>query len=247
MIALDNRAGSKDLYKPLLKLGLPAELMRLDSGDVVFIGRGEGGAPVHIGVEYKKLQELVSSLRDDRLAGHQMPKMHGTTETPGAFDFSYLLIEGELLYDASGQLLKRCGHGRTRPMAGRMSVNELHKRLFVLHLRGGLNLLPWGRSVGDSCQTLAALYRTWTDCDLDQHHSHIALYRPPALCPISEFRTFMQSFTGVGFSVSAAIEKHFGASLERAILAPKSEWVKIEGIGTKLAERIIRTIKGRDQ
>lgn len=239
MIALDNRAGSKDLFKPLAKLGLPVELMRLDSGDVAFIGRGEGGVPVHVGVEYKKFPELISSLRDDRLAGHQLLKMQE------AFDFNYLLIQGELLYDASGQLLKRCGHGRTRPMAGRMSVHELYKRLFVLHLRGGLNLLPWGHNLGDCCQTLAALYRTWTDCDLDQHHSHIALYRPPALCPISEFRTFMQSFTGVGFEVSRAIEKHFGANLERAILAPKSEWMKINGVGDKLATRIRETISGK--
>lgn len=33
MIAIDNRAGSKDLFKPLLKLGLSVELPGTDESD----------------------------------------------------------------------------------------------------------------------------------------------------------------------------------------------------------------------
>lgn len=237
MIALDDRAGSKDLYTPLRKLGLPVDLMRLDSGDVAFLGRGEGGVPVHIGIEYKKLGELITSLRDHRIVA-QAERMRG------AFDFSYLLVEGEVLYDAAGLLLTRRRRGLV-PLPGRMTVNELHKRLGVLHLRAGVMTLPWAGSQRDTLQLILAYYRLWTDCDLDQHKSHIAIYRPPGVAPISQFRIFMQSFKGIGFEASMAIERHFAGNLERAILAPKTEWMKIPGIGIKLAEAIIAVIKGR--
>lgn len=240
MLAIDNRAGSKDLLKPLLKMGLPAELMRLDSGDVAFIGRGAGGAPVHVGVEYKKLQELVQSLRTNRLNGQdgQAEKMQK------AFDVRYLLIEGELRYDRDQLLLRKGRRGRWVPMEGRMTRTELRKRLESLLIGRGL-IWRWANDQADTCHQLFCIYRSWTDADADAHDSLQTIYRPPTIAPISEFRVFIQSFKGLEFEKSKAIEAHFEGNLKRAILAPKSEWMKIDGIGTKLAQHIEDVIEGR--
>ncbi len=239
-LLVDNRAGSHELVKPLRKLGLPVEETRLESADVMFEGRGEGGKPVLIGVEYKKLGELVQALRTERLQGHQLLKMQA------AYDFNYLLIEGEVLYGPSGILVQPSGYrrGQTRPIPGKMGVAELRKRLHVLHLCGGLNTL-WSGSLADTCSQLSSLYRVWTDCALDEHKSHIAIYRPPALVPISQFRTFVQSLDGISFGTSKAIETHFNGSIKAAVNASREEWIKIEGIGTKLATRITETLAGR--
>ena len=121
-----------------------------------------------------------------------------------------------------------------------MGVGELLKRLQVLALRGGLFPI-WSRVRSDSYQHIAALYRLWTDCDLDAHKSHIAIYRPPALQPISQFRTFVQSLDGISFGTSKAIEAHFKGSIKAAVNASREEWLKIDGIGTKLATSITKT------
>lgn len=233
MLLVDDRAGSKELLKPLVAMGLPAISTSLPSADLAFEGRGEGGRPVLIGIEYKKLGELVGSLRTQRLQGHQLEKMRDT------YEFSYLLVEGEVLYDASGRLQRRAGRRDVNPLPGAMGISELLKRLHVLHLRGGLNLL-WASRSSDSLQHIAALYRVWTDCDVDQHKSHIAIYQAPSLVRISPFR---QSLVGmklpqVGIKTSKAVEAYFGGSLRRALLAPEAEWAKIEGIGPKTARQI---------
>ncbi len=239
-LLVDRRQGSHELVKPLKKLGLPVEETTLESADVMFEGRGEGGRPVLVGIEYKKLGELVQALRTERLQGHQLLKMQA------AYDFNYLLIEGEVLYGPSGILVQPSGYrrGQTRPIPGKMGVAELLKRLHTLHLRGGLNPL-WSRSLPDTLQQITSLYRVWTDCALDEHKSHIAIYRPPALQPISQFRTFVQSLEGISFGTSKAIEAHFHGSIKAAVNASREEWLKIDGIGPKLATRIIGVFSGK--
>ena len=230
MLLVDYRAGSAELLAPLRKMGLPAESGDIPA-DLAWEGRGEKGTPVMVGVEFKKLGELVQSLRTQRLQGHQLLKMREN------FQFCYLLIEGELHYDAKGILLKRVGRRTFKPLPGHMSVLELLKRLMVLHLRGGLNLLL-ARTRQDALQWIDALYRVWTDKDLDQHDSHIAIYQAPTLAPVSEFRAFISRIDGISLRKSLSIEKHFCGSISRAVNAPMAEWMQIDGIGPLIARHI---------
>lgn len=231
MVLVDHREGSIELLEPLRKMGLPAEKGINIPADLVWEGRGEGGTPVMVGVEYKKLGELVNALRTQRLQGHQLLKMREN------FQFCYLLIEGELHYDTQGKLTQRVGRREFRQMAGSMAVNELLKRIFVLHLRGGLNTL-WARTRQDTLRIVEALYYVWTDCNLDQHQSHIAIYQAPSLTPISEFRGFFSRIDGLGLRKTLAVEKYFGGSIRKAVNAPKADWLRIDGIGPELANHI---------
>lgn len=220
-------------------MGLPAERGDI-AADIAFEGRGEGGAPVMVSIEFKKLAELVGALRTQRLQGHQLLKMREN------FQFCYLLIEGELHYDAKGYLLKRAGRREFRTLPGGMVVGELLKRLFVLHLRGGFNVL-WARRRQDTLRYIEALYRVWTDKALDQHESHIAIYQAPSLAPVSEFRAFISRLDGISLRKSLTIEKHFGGSIRKAVAASQSEWMKIDGIGPTLAQHINDTLEGRHE
>ncbi len=65
-LLVDGAVGSVEFIAPLVHMGLPAVKAHLEFGDFRFVGRGEGGVPLHIGVEYKKLGELVGSLRTGR-------------------------------------------------------------------------------------------------------------------------------------------------------------------------------------
>ena len=91
MILVDTRAGSNELIEPLLKAGLPVEEATLEFGDLAFLGRGEGGKKLTIGIEHKKMGDLVQSMTGGRLAGHQLPGMLGM------YDRCWLIAEGDWL------------------------------------------------------------------------------------------------------------------------------------------------------
>lgn len=243
MLLVDNRDGSRELVDSLTARGLPVRSLRMPFGDLAWVGRGLRGCQVSVGVEFKTLQELVGSLRTERLQGHQMIGMRDD------FDYSYLLLEGELLYDTQGTLLKRVvyrGQKMLVPLPGQMTVGELLQRLNVLHLCGGLTpILSPSRE--DSLQIISALYRTWTDKDLDQHRSHLAIYNAPPLIPISEWRATFKTFPRIGMRASKAVAEHFGNSLARATNASVDEWAAIEVVGDngkprKLGKAVAREI-----
>lgn len=249
MIYVDYRDGSKDFIEPLRRRGIDVEETELEFGDFCFVGRGEKGRSVSVGVEFKKLQEAVQALRTNRLQGFQAPGCR-------MYDFAYLMVEGHLLYDNTG-LLKV--HNRRRftsetykPMPGHMTIGELMKRVNVLHLCAGMNPI-WTHDRNDSMQQLLALYHTWTDTDLDKHKSHIAIYTPGTLLPISDMRRTLSTFPGIGRHLSLAVEQHFGGSLLRAVQAPVAEWAQIQSVddkgrtrrlGMSLAQRIVDFLKG---
>lgn len=239
MILVDYREGSKDLIKPLQKRGLPVTEADLDAGDLAFVGRGEGGTPVSIGIEHKKVADLVQSIRTERLQGHQLGKMRAE------YFMSYLFIEGELLYDERGRLLRRSRHGRPKVMPGSMGIGELLKRVYVLQLCGGLH--PWWSATQrDTVLALEMLYRVWTDTDLDKHKSHIAVYQPPPPVPISQLRQTLCSLPGVKVAVSKAAEQTFG-SIRAAVNAPVKAWAALEtrdarGQTRRFGERHAQTV-----
>lgn len=220
MLLVDTRAGSNELVGPLAQAGLPVEETILEFGDVAFLGRGEHGADLMIGIEHKKLADLVQSLQSDRLAGHQLPGMLDTYQRP------YLLIEGEWDHDAAGRVVVPKFRGRAFPLKGAPPAVELLKRVLTLETRGGLRV-HWSVNQKATVRYISALYRFWTDKDLDQHKSHLAIHSPDldrALrTPVSDFRVGLVGFCrGVGFAMSKAIEDVCNGKLE-ALMAMTAE------------------------
>jgi ERCC4-type nuclease len=94
MILLDNQEGSYELafHEPLRSLldpcsnplcsssctwcrGSNRDMTRLPSGDIMIIGKGPNNSPLSIGIEYKKVGELLDSLHSKRFQGFQHPNM----------------------------------------------------------------------------------------------------------------------------------------------------------------------------
>lgn len=251
MVIVDDRAGSRDLIQPLKKAGLPVTSTRLDFGDVAFEGRGEQGAPVNIGIEYKHLPELVSSIRDGRFAGGQLP---GLTGPDKMYDRSWLLVEGIYRHDDRGFLTTYKGRYRGwEPLKGSMHAVEFEKHVLTFEVCGGVTV-RFTNSQADSVRYLQSLYRWWTDKNLDQHTSHLAVHTPHNIVPLSDFRQAVYRFPGVGLKVSAAVEQHFRGCLRDAVNAPAEEWAAIETkdkngkvrrLGMKVAEGIVEFCRRR--
>lgn len=235
MIFVDPREGSKNLVDPLRARGFEIDDSTELPADLYFVGKGIKGVPVEIGIEYKTIPDLVQSLRTERLQGHQLLEMRGVSEDQPkpAFDFCYLLVEGEPIYDRTGMLMRRAGRRSFKPLG--MTVNELFKRLNTLHLNGGLNWILM-RTQADSVRWIEALYQSWTDDDLDKHTSHIAIYTPPTLLKPTQFEQTIRTLPGVGGRVAKAAAKVFRSpvpgenkpSIRVAINANEDRWAAIE-------------------
>lgn len=243
-LLVDRRAGSKDLVAPLRKAGLPVEVVTLDFGDLAFVGRGEGGQEIAIGIEHKTVADAVQSL-DSRLPGHQLP---GLVQDYGR---AYLIVEGERTCNAAGQMLRR-SHSGMRPMAGAPTLIEFEKRLMSMSIRSGM----WLRFTKDQAETVRALtvlYRLWTDKDLDEHKSHLAIHNPDLdrqlLTPVSDQRKAFAAWPGISLERSKAVEAHFGRSLRRAVLAPLKEWAELtineRRLGEKAAQKLLDFFDGK--
>ena len=237
MILLDRRIGSSDLYQPLRAFGLPVELTTLDVGDVAWIGRGLEDAPVPVGVEIKRIGDLLSSILSGRLSGHQLPQM------VKQYVHTYLLIEGRYRVGEEGIIEMRNGsvwmphQGTARHP---FTYRELEAFLTTLEIRAGVHL----RRTVDRPETAAlvhALYRWWTSKPLEDHGSHLAMhsamrdsnliYKPTLK------RRVAAELPGVGVERSGAVADHF-PSVKAMVEAEVKEWETIPGIGKTLARKI---------
>lgn len=245
MILVDPRAGSKDLIAPLLRAGLPVEPATLDYGDLTFSGRGEKGAPLSIGIEHKSVGDFLSSLVDDRLVA----QVSGMAE---GYARRYLVIEGAWV-ERQGKLV--------RPAFGRVAAEykgvppalEVEKRLLSLSLRAGFTVEKCATQV-DTVRFITALYRTWTDKDLDQHKSHLAIYHPDMDSrigvPVSQFVETISTLPGMGRKWAQAAEAFFHGDLATAMGASAAIWALVyipdgDGrlFGMKMAEKLVRAIR----
>ena len=235
MILLDPAVGSRELLKPLQSLGLDVQLASIDA-DIAFEGRGIGGKAVTIGVEFKKIGELVQSLRTGRLQGHQLLKMQK------GCDFRWLLCEGPIIANKQGYLARKIGRGPNAlsRIGGHMTITEFYKRLLVLQVCGGLTP-TFTQTRQQSLKWIEALYRTWTDVDLDQHKSHIAIYEPPHLVSPTQFARTIFTLPGIGHDKVARAESKF-KSLRTAFNAGEGDWASLDGIGRKTAQKILEAI-----
>jgi ERCC4-type nuclease len=236
---LDPRAGSQELLEPLVQAGLPVESTTLQYGDLAFVGRGEGGLPLAIGIEHKKLPDLINSLATDRLAGHQLTGMQQT------YDRCYLIIEGEWDTDDSGRVVVPSKFKRmVTPLKGAPAASVLESRVWTLEHRGGLRV-RWTRNQKETVRHVSTLYRCWTDRDLDEHRSHLAIHAADLdralTTPVSLKRRIASLLPHIGYTRSEAVDKHF-ASIRIMVDADAKEWMLIDGIGKKTATAIVTAI-----
>jgi ERCC4-type nuclease len=222
-VYVDPRAGSCDLVVPLQRAGLAVETLTMPYGDVVFAGHDD----VSVGVEYKKLPDLVQSIRDGRLAGHQLP---GLT---AAYEYTWLLVEGEWRPSKTG-ILQDEKRGQWRDMPGRMSVSELEKHLLTFELCGGVHVAHTHRPA-DSVRWLTNLYRWFTDRSLSEHTSHLAPHQPSGFVKYSPSRQAFRAWPGVGDKLSGELERHFQGSLRRALDASHEE---LADVGNESGRRL---------
>jgi ERCC4-type nuclease len=242
MITIDNRIGSKDLLKYFPKG--EAKLGRLQYADASFLGKNSQGIS-SVGVERKKLEDLLSSMQTGRLAGSQLI---GLTNT---YDVVYLIIEGVWRVGGDGVLEKLKGRKRKawKPVVlgqRRYMARELDSFLNTLQLKAGVLIRESG-TARHTAMIIRNLYKWWQK---DDHISHLAIHknrfrdstvqltRPPLV------RRVAAELDGVGWKRSLAVAKKF-TSVARLAEASEKDWMGIKGIGKTIAKRVVKEIQGK--
>ena len=93
MVLVDQREGSRQYAKWLAD----AQLCLLDYGDVALTGQGPNG-DVLVGIELKKIPDVVACIGDGRFTSHQLP---GLLQS---YDRVYLIVEGVVRASPNGLL-----------------------------------------------------------------------------------------------------------------------------------------------
>ena len=241
---VDDRVGSSELI-PLLPPGY-AKLDRLDYGDVMWFGHGPDSCLVPVGLEIKRVHDLLTSMTDGRLAGHQLPGLQNQ------YSFVYLVIQGLWGVDAeTGLITQPQGHHKWVPISHgsrRFMYTEVYGFLNTLTVQEGVVLLRTA-SFPDTALVVRALVRWWQRKPWDGHLSskprHVkgapqgkaALLKPPLV------RRVAAELPGIGWGKAAKVAAHFPSVLDM-VLAREADWVSIPGVGKKLASWAVRSLQG---
>lgn len=237
MINVDSRIGSGELAARFLDYGVQPVRTKLEFGDFSFTGKGPNGCEVLVAIERKKIFDLLSCIKDKRLAGHQLPGLSDN------YDYCYLIVEG-LWRPAKDGTLEL--FNRTWKPTG-FSFRAVDSFLSGLELRCGI-IYRRTQSALETVQTTVSLYRNWQK-PWDEHTSHLEIYAPvvvrrkfrldaPKLRRVD--RVAVQ-LPGVGTKTGLVVQ-HF-KSIKRMINADAAAWCEIDGFGPAGAKKIIEAIE----
>jgi hypothetical protein len=165
-ILLDDR--EQDMEPRLAQYGLPVSVVRLDFGDLA-IQSSDGRL---IGYERKRLTDLINSMKDRRLSGHQLKGMYNL------YDRVELVVEGVWRAGEGGSI--EVPNGRTGSwqqlyhFREGISYRQVDSYLYSQHECGGVAVWRTGSS-----QETAALYASryeWWQKPYHLHKSHDVLF-----------------------------------------------------------------------
>lgn len=239
-ILVDSRVGAVELI-PRLRSMMPGKVdkCRLVSADITFDGNGPGGT-VAIGIERKRVGDLMGSIRSGRLSGEQLVAMNQI------YQFVYLVVEG-LYRPSSDGFIEVHVRGKWRDLVlGRQKFlySELDNYLTTVELNANV-MVRRTASEYETCVQVVDLYRWWNK-EWDRHHAHEAIKHQEGvtLKRASLLRRVAAELPGVGWIRSGAVEKHF-ASIQEMTIANERDWVQIEGIGPGIAKRVVKALRGK--
>lgn len=237
-IIIDDRAGSADLHS-CMPAGV-SELGHLEFGDCAWVGSGPGGRPVPVGVEYKRLSDVLKCIVDGRFAGHQLPGLIRD------YKFVYLVVEGLFKTDErSGVLLQRRGSGWRKVTLGSRQFMGSEFERWIMTMEHKANIrYHHVTSLHAAARYILALYKWW-EKGWDNHKAHLALHqdRPDGqIVKATLLRRVAAELPGIGWKRSLAVERKF-KSLSAMFNADVTEWCEIEGIGKLTAENVTRELR----
>lgn len=257
MILLDPREGSVDLFAHLEALGLNVKLQTLESADVAFTGNGpQGEGCAWIGVERKRVRDMLGSIRSGRFSGHQLPNL------VHQYDFPFLLIEGSWRPSEDDEGLLEEGWP-SRPVVigkSRFLYREFSRFQFTIQVAAQVPVLR-SSSRHETAHLIRDLWVWFNQKSWSEHRAHMAFNLTSDIGHIEKpglVRRVAKELPGIGWEKSHLVEDEFGTVLEMAqswVADDERRWASIHGelkpdgrrrpgIGKVIAKRVMAAIRG---
>lgn len=260
MLIVDDR--EREIVDELKRYdGIKITVCRLEFGDCQFSSRPDffsrdDGNPyglrgsMEVGCERKHVGDLLTSMRDRRLSGHQLKGM------AHCFNLSFLFIEDQWRPTASGSV-EVWRYGKWRGLRGAETpgaYRQIDAYLTTLALRGEVQVRRT-LDVRETAEQWVNLWRWFNEKTWKQHRSHDQVFiREPGSnkkggkARFSSFETSLcyewaTRLVGIDDVKARRVAKHFGSGLKMA-LANEEAWMEIDGVGRHLAELAVRAIRG---
>lgn len=237
MILVDSRTGSVEIA-PLLQNPI---VCSLEYADFAWSGNGPSG-PVNVGVERKALHDFLQSMTTGRLSGHQVI---GLTQQ---YDWVYLLVEGIWRPDRHTGLLQHINRqGKWAAVSQgsrRFMARDIYNFINTLQVICGVITVTTSNQ-WETAKWLGACHGWWNK-EWGRHKSHLQFQKPivhTQLRKPSLVTKMASQLTGIGWDKARKIGEWF-ETLAELVEATEEELAEIEGIGPKLAERIVEEING---
>jgi ERCC4-type nuclease len=238
MILVDSRVGSRELVPFIQRLGVKVQMEHLEYGDACFEGNGPQGR-ICVGVERKTLSDLLNCIDDARYSAHQRPGMMAMYQS------NILMLEGVWKQDSvTGYLMECIRTLEWRPYRYRTQMvryNKLFRYLLSLQIAGTIVITTRDleHTAFNICECFAYFAKKW-----DDHTSLLEtqkLNMPSLTGRPTLVRRWASELDGVGVKFGMQAERIFKTAYDLS-QSDESDWMKIEGIGAKLARGIIHQI-----
>jgi ERCC4-type nuclease len=230
-------------------LGSIAHPLPIATGDACFSGIGDNGSTILVTVERKKIGDLCQCILDGRYL-HQLQ----IAKTNGADVFA-LIVEGVVrpssedglleipVWGINPKTMRRCQMwGPVKPTT---TYSRYDQYLTELDYLAGV-IVKRSRDVQETASIIKALWDNF-QTPPDKHNSLRQVFSPPntkvELVRPSLLRRVVKELDGLGWERSKAVAEHF-RTIRAMANADVAEWVKVDGIGKKTAEKVVRAIRG---
>lgn len=230
-------------------LGSIARPLPIATGDACFSGIGDNDSTILVCVERKKIGDLCRCILDGRyLHQLQIAKENGA-------DVFALIVEGVIrpspedgllevpVWGINPKTMRRCQ--MWEPVKPTTTYSRFDQYLTELDYLAGV-IVKRSRDVQETASIIKALWDNF-QTPPDKHNSLRQVFSPPntkvELVRPSLLRRVVKELDGLGWERSRAVADHF-KSVQEMANADVAEWVKIEGIGKKTAEKVVKAVRG---
>lgn len=259
-ILISSAEGSKDLYADISKRPGHPEVELVTYGEMPFSDfmipfNGPKGEPLVIGVEFKKLGDLLGCIQSGRFSGVQAPGLSDT------FDLTILLIEGTWRMNHQTGILEtlkyKLGWKSVSTGPRKWMYRELNRWLLIMEIVGGISI--WHTPDRDeTVQTLIDLHelgkKKWDDHSTVRMQSSVTTdqlryktlpdgsrrmqFKEPTL-----LERLLIQLPGLGVDRTRAAAKHFKTAGNLGdTWRDEKLWKGMQGIGKGIAKQIVAAI-----
>jgi ERCC4-type nuclease len=235
-LLLDRRVGSIELHTLLTT---PHSVCELDYGDAVVLGSGAMG-DIGIGIERKRIRDLISSMESGRLVAHQIP---GMLEE---FERAYVVVEGLWKPDRNRNLCLY-GKGGFKPLRygkRRYGSKDIHSFLLSIQEMFGVRVII----TGSATHTAAWIDDIHYWYNKSRHRTGEVMMTNPIPANgwngrrPSTVALVAKELKGVGGRKALDLAKIF-PTVQDLVNATVPDIMKVPGIGQTIAEGIWRQLR----